>query len=56
MYILFLKLAANISFKFDSGDEDEPGNKSDQSDTFRASPLHDIFSDEYVLILFVILN
>lgn len=33
--------AANISFKFDSDDEDDPGVQSDQT-----SPLHTMFSDE----------
>lgn len=39
-------LAANISFKFDSGDEDDPGIKSDHSDnSFMNSPIRDLESD-----------
>lgn len=41
------KIAANISFNFGSGDEDDPKDNFDQSDnSFKASPMHNVFSDE----------
>jgi DNA topoisomerase-2 len=41
--------AANISFKFESGDEDDPGVKSDHSDdSFKAPSTHNLFSDDAI--------